>query len=78
MLTDCTPEKARVLWPLHDTVRMIDGLTWKVRVSEYDAVYPYHRRVLSVSLDATESTKRTKRYNQIKGELGDDWAPELD
>lgn len=65
-------------WEKHNgRILRIEGLSWKLRVVTYRAIYPYERMVTTVSLDPTPATKRSNHYKQIKRDLGDDWSTDV-
>ena len=50
----------------------IDGVAYKIKYSEYNAIYP--RKHVAVSIDLIPVNKNSEYYRKIKRKLGDDWV----
>lgn len=53
----------------------LDGINHRIRVSRYNAIYPYPRIVTTVSAEPCD--RRTRYYRDIRAELGDDWSTDI-
>lgn len=63
-------------WEKHDGKEVtIDGYKYILRVSVYNAVYPYEHKAISVYADP--KNKDCKYYQDVKRELGDDWSTDV-
>jgi hypothetical protein len=51
---------------------LIDGRHYKLKVSTYQAIYPYKHQAISVNADPVY--KKSEWYLEVKGKLGDDWS----
>jgi hypothetical protein len=66
------------VWEKHDgRLVTVEGLRCKLRVSTYDAIYPYVHKVLDVSAVPTVAAKRTVAYRTVRAELRDDWSTDV-
>jgi len=50
----------------------VQGKKYKIKVSSWQAIYPYKRYVISV--DAEMVNKNDPEYIEIRQKLGDDWS----
>jgi len=63
-------------WLEHDgKVVRINNIKHVLRVSCYEAIYPYPHQVITVHADPKD--KSTKYYQNQKVELGDDWSVDV-
>jgi len=56
----------------HGKVVKIDGLSYRLRVQIFDAIYPYQHQ--SISVHAEPVSRKSKYYRKVREELGDDWS----
>lgn len=54
---------------------IVDGKQYKIRVTSFEAIYPYKRYVISVYADPVD--KEDPEYRRIKALLGDDWMTDV-
>lgn len=63
-------------WMEHDgkTVR-IDGHSYRLKVSTYEATYPYRHTAISVMAEPKD--KDSEMYRRTRKDLGDDWSTDV-
>ncbi len=65
----------RDTWAKHHGRKVrIDGLIHTIEVREWEAIYPYKRKVIKV--DALPN-RNTKHYREVKRQLGDHWSTDV-
>ena len=63
-------------WQKHDGKKvLIDGHTYQLKVTTYQASYPYPHTVISVYAEPVN--KASKMYLDTKRELKDDWSTDV-
>lgn len=63
-------------WLNYDGCKVIlNGIAHNIMVSTHKAFYPYECDIITVHADPVD--KRTKYYQDIKRELGDDWSTDV-
>jgi hypothetical protein len=63
-------------WLEHDGKTVtIDGIKHKIKVSTFEAIYPYKHAAITVY--ATPVNRYSKYYREIKKELRDDWSTDV-
>jgi len=53
----------------------LDGIKHRLRVEQYEAIYPYKRTVTKVW--ATPVNRTSRYYRDIRAALGDDWSTDI-
>jgi hypothetical protein len=59
----------------HGKIVKLDGHTHVLKVTTYEAIYPYAHTVLHVA--AVPRNTKTRYYRTIKAQLGDDWSTDV-
>lgn len=54
---------------------IVDGIAYRLKVTAYDAIYPYNHRRLNVH--AVPVNKRAKWYREQRAQLGDDFFTDV-
>ena len=59
----------------HGAIVKIDGRNHTLRVRTYRARYPREEWVITV--DAVPTNRRSKHYQDVRDQLGDDWSTDV-